>query len=126
MSYKIKNNEKINFEEIMKLSTIFNFTKIETNNYESVLEFYKSKEIVGMINYCLIPSLKGKTRLFIRNVYLLDKNNFDNIIKSLCIYCKKNNLSIKTTLEEDKYNIEFKKILYENNFKGENVLYYIN
>jgi len=126
MSYKIKNKEKINFEEIIKLSTIFNFFKIESNNYESILELYDAEKIVGMINYCLIPSLKGKTRLFIRNIYLLDDDNFDNIIKSLCAYCKKKNLSIKTTLEQDKYNTKFIKILHENNFKGENVLYYIN
>lgn len=126
MIYEIKNKEKITFEEILRLSTIFNITKIEPTNYESVLELYDNEKIIGMINYCLIPSLKGKTRLIIRNINLLDESNFDNIIKSLCVYCKKNNLSIKTTLEQDKYNNKFIKILYENNFKGENVLYYIN
>lgn len=126
MSYKILNFKKINFEEIIRLSTIFNLIKIESNNYESILELYDGEKIVGMVNYCLIPSLKGKTRLLIRNIYLLDENNFDNIIKSLCAYCKKKNLSIKTTLEHDKYNSKFIKILHDNNFKGENVLYYIN
>lgn len=110
----------------MKISNLFNLSTIDTNYYEKILELYDiDNNIVSVINYCLIPSLKGKTRLFIRNVYLLDRNNFDNIIKSLCEYCKNNNLSIKTTLDNDKYDEDFIKILHENNFKGKNVLYYI-
>lgn len=134
MSYTIINVEKINLDILMKISNIFNLDKIETNYYENILEVYDSEhtdsnnneKIVGVVNYCLIPSMKGQTRLFIRNLYFLDKNNFDNIIKSLCKYCTKNNLSIKTTFDNNKFDNECKKILYDNNFKGDDVLYYIN
>ena len=69
--------------------------------------------------------MKGRMRLFIRNLYFLNKDDLDNIFKSLINYCKKNNLSIKTTLYNDKYDEDCKKALYNNNFKGEEVLYYI-
>ncbi len=125
MNYTVKNIKKVNLDLLLKLSKVFNFDKIETSYFEHVLEFYEDKKLVAMINYCFIPSMKGRMRLFIRNLYFLNKNNLDNIIKSLCEYCKKNNLSIKTTLYNDKFDEDCKKALYNNNFKGDEVLYYI-
>jgi hypothetical protein len=140
MSYTVKDKKKINFDSLLELSNIFNIYKIETSYFEHVLEFYdtkqpinantntniNNKQIIAMINYCLIPSMKGHTRLFIRNLYFLDKNNLNDIIKSLCEYCKKNNLSIKTTLDNNKFDEDCKKALMDNDFKGNDVLYYIN
>ena len=69
--------------------------------------------------------MKGRYRLFIRNLYFLNKDNLDDIIKSLCKYCKTVNLAIKTTFDNDKFDDDCKKALYNNNFKGNEVLYYI-
>lgn len=125
MNYTVKNIKKVNLDLLLKLSKVFNFDKIETSYFEHVLEFYEDKKLVAMINYCFIPSMKGRMRLFIRNLYFLNKNNLDNIIKSLCEYCKNENLSIKTTLDNNKFDDDCKKALYNNNFKGNEVLYYI-
>jgi hypothetical protein len=123
---KIKNNSKITVETLIKLSSIFNFDNIDITYFENILEFYCNKKILAMINYCFIPTIDGNMRLFIRNLYYIDKNDLDKIIKALCEYCKKNKLSIKTTLYNNKFDNDCIKILYDNNFKGGNdVLYYI-
>ena len=125
MSYDVKDIKKINLDLLLNLSSVFNFDKIDISYFEHILEIYDGKKIIAMINYCFIPSMKGRMRLFIRNLYFLNKDDLDNIFKSLINYCKKNNLSIKTTLYNDKYDEDCKKALYNNNFKGEEVLYYI-
>jgi hypothetical protein len=125
MSYNVKDIKKINLDLLLNLSNIFHFNKIDIEYFEHILEIYDNNKLIGMINYCFIPSMKGRMRLFIRNLYFLNKDNLDNIIKSLCNYCKKNNLSIKTTLYNDKFDEDCKKALYNNNFKGDEVLYYI-
>lgn len=125
MSYEVKDIKKINLDLLLNLSSIFRFDKINIEYFEHILEIYDDKKLIAMINYCFIPSMKGRMRLFMRNLYFLNKDNLDDIIKSLCNYCKKNNLSIKTTLYNDKFDEDCKKALYKNDFKGDEVLYYI-
>jgi hypothetical protein len=125
MTYIVKDIKKINLDLLLKLSQVFNFNKIETNCYEHILEFYDDKKLIAMINYCILPCMKGRYRLFIRNLYFLNKENLDGIIKSLCNYCKTVNLAIKTTFDNEKFDNDCKKALYDNNFKGDKVLYYI-
>ena len=125
MIIEIKNNNTISVELLVKLSNIFNFDNIDITYFENILEFYCNKKILAMINYCFIPSINGNTRLFIRNLYYKNKDDLDKIIKALCEYCKKNKLSIKTTLYNNKFDDDCIKILHNNNFKGNDVLYYI-
>ena len=125
MNYTVKDIKKVNLDLLLKLSKVFNFDKIETSYFEHILEFYDDKKLVAMINYCILPCMKGRYRLFIRNLYFLNKDNLDTIIKSLCKYCKTVNLAIKTTFDNDKFDDDCKKALYNNNFKGNEVLYYI-
>jgi hypothetical protein len=125
MSYYVKDIKKIHLDLLLKLSSTFHFDKIDVQHFEHILEIYDGKNIIAMINYCYIPSMKGRMRLFIRNLYYLNKDNLDNIIKSLCSYCKINNLSIKTTFYNNKFDEDCKKALYNNDFKGDEVLHYI-
>lgn len=87
------------------------------------MEFYNGIELVGLVNYCLTPSMKGKDKLFIRNIYYNDNKYLDDIIVSLCNYCKDNNLIILTTNDGD-FTEECINAFHNNNFKGKNIILY--
>jgi len=86
---------------------------------------YDNNKLVGLINYCITPSMKGKDKLFIRNIFYTDNIFLNHIIKSLCYYCQKKNYSIFTTQTEKELGIECIKVLYDNNFNGKNLIYHI-
>ena len=48
--------------------------------------------------------MAGKYRVYIRNLYYINNTYIDDIIKSLCKYCRKKNLTIKTILDTGKFN----------------------
>jgi hypothetical protein len=125
MSLKIKKTEKPDIDTLLNLAKMFNFDNIKISYYENIFTFYDMNKIIGFINYCIIPSMAGKHRVYIRNLYYLDNKYIDNIIKTLCTYCRKNRLTINTTLQNNKFNDECKKAFYNNNFKGEDIIYYL-
>ncbi len=90
------------------------------------MEFYNNNELIGLVNYCLTPSMKGKDKLFIRNLYYNDNKYLNDIIVSLCNYCKNNKLIILTTTDNREKNFTEECIneFYNNNFKGKNIILY--
>ena len=125
MSLKIKKTEKPDIDILLDLAKNFNFDNIKISYYENIFTFYDLNKLIGFINYCIIPSMAGKYRVYIRNMYYLDNKYIDMIIKSLCIYCRKKNLTINTSLQNNKFSDECKKAFYDNNFKGEDIIYYL-
>jgi hypothetical protein len=123
---KCKNTKNINFDVLLKFSQYFNFNRIDINNFENILEIYDANNVLcAIVNYCFLPSLMGGLYLYIRDLYYIDRNNLDGIIKSLCDYCKNNKFAIKTILDNDKFDDDIIKALYNNNFNGKNILYYL-
>ncbi len=129
MSLKVKQIEKPDIDLLLDLSRRFDFDNINISYYESIFEFYdKTTEgynLVGLINYCILPSMAGKYRVYIRNLYYINNTYINDIIKSLCKYCKKKKLTINTSLQNNKFNDKCKKAFYDNNFKGEDIIYYL-
>jgi hypothetical protein len=125
MSLKIKKIKKPNLDLLLSLARQFNFDNISMSYYENIFTLYDSKELIGFINYCIIPSMAGKDRVYIRKLCYSDNKYIDSIIKTLCIYCRKKNLTIKAVLDTGKFNDECKKAFYDNDFKGEDTIYYL-
>jgi len=125
MELKIKKIENPDIDILMELANKFKFNDINLSFYESIFEFYDGNELIGIINYCILPSMTGKDRVFIRNLFYLDDKYIYDIIKSLCKYSKKKNLTINTSLDNTNFNNKCKKAFYDNNFTGNDWIYYI-
>ena len=125
MELKIKKIENIDIDMLMELANKFKFNDINLSFYEHIFEFYDNGELIGIINYCILPSMTGKDRVFIRNLFYSNDKYIYDIIKSLCIYCKKKKLTINTSLENNNFNNKCKKAFYDNNFTGNGWIYYI-
>ena len=123
MSIKEINNP--NYEFLLKNAVKLQITKIDMEMYKNILLIYDSSILIGLINYCIIPSMKGKEKLFIKNLYSVNNDKFSMIIKLLCKYCKKKNYSILTTLTDKDVDIECINAFYKNNFHGENLTYHV-
>jgi len=89
MELKIKKIEKPHIDLLLNLANKFNFDNINLSKYENIFIFYDKNMLIGIINYCILSSLMGKHRVYIRNLYYSDDKYIYNIINSLCIYCKK-------------------------------------
>jgi hypothetical protein len=109
----------------MNLANKFKFDNINLSLYENIFEFYDNSNLIGIINYCILPSMTGRHRVFIRNLFYSDDKYINNIIKLLCKYCKKKNLAINTTLKNNNFNNKCKEAFYDNNFNGDELIYYI-
>lgn len=125
MKLKIKKIENLDIDILMDLANKFKFNDINLSLYEHIFQFYDNDELIGIINYCILPSITGKHRVYIRNLFYLNDKYIHDIINSLCIYCKKKNLTINTSLENNNFNNKCKKAFYENNFTGNDWIYYI-
>jgi hypothetical protein len=125
MNLKVIKIENPDLDLIINLAKKFNFDNIKMSNYEAILEFIDNNNLVGFINYTIHPSMAGKHRVYIRNLYYINNTYIDTIIKSLCKYCKKKNLTIKTELNAGQFNDKCKEAFYKNNFKGNDIIYYI-
>lgn len=125
MELNVKKIEKPDIDLLMDLANKFNFDNINLSTYENIFEFYDKNILVGIINYCILPSMTGKHRVYIRNLYYLEDKYIYKIINSLCVYCKKKSLTINTSLKNNKFNNKCKKAFYENNFTGDDFIYYI-
>ena len=88
------NAEKIDIYDEFKIKD----KNFDMNMYKNILLISDNEKMIGLINYCIVPSMKGKDKLFIRNIYCITDDYLDDIIKSLCFYCEKNNHSIFTSL----------------------------
>lgn len=126
MDFSVKSIHNANYKTLLKLAKIFNIEKIDIGYYDNILEIYENDKIVGLVNYCLTPSMKGKEKLFIRNLYYVDNKYLNDIVVSLCDYCKNKNLIIMTTTDnkEKKFTEECITTFYNNNFKGKNIILY--
>lgn len=125
MNLKVIKIENPDLDLIINLAKKFNFDNIKMSNYEAILEFIDNNNLVGFINYTIHPSMAGKHRVYIRNLYYINNTYIDDIIKSLCKYCKKNNLTIKAELNAGQFNDKCKEAFYKNDFKGNDIIYYI-
>jgi hypothetical protein len=74
MELKIKKIENPDIDILMELANKFKFNDINLSFYdinlsfyESIFEFYDGNKLIGIINYCILPSMTGKDRVFIRN-----------------------------------------------------------
>jgi hypothetical protein len=125
MSHKIKELNNPNFEILLENVKFFKIDKIDIQMYKNMLLIYDEDKLVGLINYCITPSMKSKDKLFIRNIFCADNVYLNHIIKSLCYYCKQKKYSIFTTQTEKELGDECIKALYDNNFNGKNLIYHI-
>lgn len=125
MELNVKKIEKPDIDLLMDLANKFNFDNINLSTYENIFEFYDKNILVGVINYCILPSMTGKHRVYIRNLFYLEDKYIYKIINSLCAYCKKKSLTINTSLINNKFNNKCRKAFYENNFTGDDFIYYI-
>jgi len=124
MYYKVKNIKKINLDILLNTASHFKITEINTKFHEKFLQMYYKKDLIGVVNYCIINTMSGQSILYIRNIYYNDINDFDNIIKSLCKYCHKKKLDIQSSNSIEKFTSEALTILYNNNFTGNEYLCY--
>lgn len=123
MDLVVKEVNNANYKKLLQLVAIFNIASIDIPYYKNILEFYENDKLVGLVNYCINPSMGSKDHLFIRNLYYNDSNILNNIVVSLCNYCKSKNLIIITTNDGDFTN-ECITAFYNNNFTGKNVIIY--
>lgn len=123
MDLVVKEVNNANYKKLLQLAAIFNIASIDIPYYKNILEFYENDKLVGLVNYCMNPSMGSKDHLFIRNLYYNDSNILNNIVVSLCNYCKSKNLIIITTNDGDFTN-ECITAFYNNNFTGKNVIIY--
>jgi hypothetical protein len=123
MNLVVKEVNNANYKKLLELAVIFNIASIDIPYYKNILEFYENDKLVGLVNYCINPSMGSKDHLFIRNLYYNDSNILNNIVVSLCNYCKSKNLIIITTNDGDFTN-ECITAFYNNNFTGKNVIIY--
>ena len=89
MELNVKKIEKPDIDLLMDLANKFNFDNINLSTYENIFEFYDKNILVGIINYCILPSMTGKHCVYIRNLFYLEDKYIYKIINSLCVYCKK-------------------------------------
>lgn len=90
----IKEITNPSFELLLSHAKNLNIENIDMRMYQNILLIYGDKEIIGLINYCIVPSMKGKEKIFIRNVFYKNMNCVKTIIKSLCKFCENNNYLI--------------------------------
>jgi hypothetical protein len=67
MELKIKKIENPDIDILMGLANKFKFNDINLSFYESIFEFYDGNDLIGIINFCILSSMTGKDRVFIRN-----------------------------------------------------------
>jgi hypothetical protein len=125
MGIKINKKENPNIDLLLNLAKKFDFENISLSYYENILTFTEKDNLIGLINYDIHPSMAGRDRIYIKKLFYSDNTYIDNIIKSLCIYCKKNNLTIKTILNTGKFNEKCIEAFYNNNFTGKDIIYYL-
>ena len=125
MRIKIKKTEKPNVDLLLNLFRKFEIDNINISYFENLFEFYEDKNLIGFINYIILPAMKGFNRVYIRDLMCIDNNYIDKIIKTLCSYCKKNKLTIRTSVDTKTFSKDYEQILYNNGFTGNHELYYI-
>jgi len=108
----------------LELAKIFNIEKIDIGYYDNILKFYDNDKIVGLVNYCLTPSMGTKDYIFIRNLYYVNNEYLNSIVATLCNYSKRNNLIIMTSTDNKNFTKECIETFYNNNFKGDKIILY--
>ena len=121
MSITTKNIEDPYCLLLMKIAEIFNIKKLRLKYYESIFEIISDGRIVGVINYVFVPSMR-KNRIYIRNIYYNDTEYLDIIIKESCKFFK--NYMIESDINENQITKDCEIIMQQNNFKGDNNIFY--
>ena len=80
MTTKIKNIIHPNYNFLLECSKTLNIKKFDLKYYNKILLFYKNEKIIGLVNYCISPTMKWKFKLFIRNIFNANTKNLDEII----------------------------------------------
>lgn len=124
MKIKIKEIAKPSFDELINMSRVLNFDEIVLEKYNDILVVYQDKLLIGMINYCITPSMKNKDKLVIKNLYYLNVEYIDKIIKYLLHYCGKKNYSILVVQNQKELTVNYMEILQNNNFIGDKIIYH--
>jgi len=108
---------------LMEMAEIFNIGELQLKYYESIFEIKIKKQLVGVINYKFVPSVR-KNVIYIRNIYYTKAEHLDIIIKELCKYFKDH--IIKTNVQTNPINEECISVMHNNNFKGDEYIFYNN
>ena len=124
MDFSVKKIHNANYKTLLKLAKIFNIEKIDISYYDNILEIYDNDKIVGLINYCLTPSMGTKDYIFIRNLYYVNNEYLNNIVVTLCNYSKNNKFIIMTPNDNKNFTKECIDTFYNNNFKGDKIILY--
>lgn len=125
MKIKIKEITKPSFDELINMSRVLNFDEIVLEKYNDILVVYQDKLLIGMINYCITPSMRNKDKLVIKNLYYLNVEYVDKIIKYLLRYCNKKNYSILIVQIQKELTDYYMEILQNNNFLGDKIIYHL-
>ena len=123
----VKLKEFINpdLDLILSLANIFGIKQIDTEFYKYILVIYTDNEISGMINLCLMYSMRGKNKLYIRDIFYKNNKYIDIIVKSLCKYCNDKNYSIIRLSSAKSNENEYMQFLLNNNFTiNDNFIYH--
>ena len=107
----------------MEMAEILNIGELQLKYYESIFEIKINKRLIGVINYKFIPSMRINV-IYIRNIYYVKAEYLDIIIKELCKYFK--DYTIKTNVQTNPINEECILIMHNNNFNGDEYIFYNN
>jgi hypothetical protein len=123
---KIKEINKPSYKKLIKYAKYFSIKKINMSFYNDLLKFYIDDKLIAIVNYCITPSMIGKDKLFIRNLYCNETIYLNEIVIELCNYCKTKDLIILASIDNNRDNFtkECIKSFYDNNFKGKDIIIY--
>jgi len=122
---KSKIIKKPNFNEILKLSSIFGLENpINMNEYKNIIEFFDDNDnLIGFVNYVENHYL-DYTKSFISMIYFTDNTNLDMMIKLMIKQLKQKKYSYALlNSESDLFDKNTIKILKSNDFAGDDYLF---
>lgn len=122
---KAKIIKKPNFNEILKLSSIFRLeSPININEYKNIIEFFDDNDnLIGFVNYVENHYL-DYTKSFINMIYFTDNTDLDMMIKLMIKQLKQKKYSYALlNSESDLFDKNTIKILKLNDFAGDDFLF---
>lgn len=108
---------------LMEIAEILSIGELQLKYYESIFEIKINERLIGVINYKFVPSMR-KNVIYIRNIYYTGAEYLDIMIKELCKYFKDH--IIKTNIKTNPISEECILVMHNNNFKGDEYIFYNN